>query len=111
VDLALQAGVGADRIVVDPGIGFAKSTEGNLELLARLGELKGLGYPILVGASRKAFVGKVLGLEVAKERVEGSLAAAVVALWNGAHILRVHDVKATRRALDLAWAIRTAPGG
>jgi dihydropteroate synthase len=110
-ELALSAGVTPDRIVVDPGIGFGKTAQGNLELLARLRELKSLGFPILVGASRKSFIGKILGSEDAKDRLEGSLAAAVVALWNGAHILRAHDVKATRRAIDLAWAIRTVSDG
>ncbi|NTU59984.1 MAG: dihydropteroate synthase [Deltaproteobacteria bacterium] len=110
-EAALAAGVPRNRIILDPGIGFGKSAQGNLELLARGAELRSLGFPILVGASRKSFIGKLLGAENPKDRLEGSLAAAVVALWNGAHILRVHDVRASRRALDLTWAMRTAASG
>ena len=108
VEAAVEAGVPRERVIVDPGIGFGKSAEGNLLLLRRLGELRTLGCPILVGASRKSFIGAVLGIEAPKDRLEGSVAAAVVAVWNGAHIVRVHDVGATRRAVDLAWAVRCA---
>ncbi|MBI5016389.1 MAG: dihydropteroate synthase [Deltaproteobacteria bacterium] len=108
---ALAAGVPAEKIVVDPGLGFGKTAEGNLVLLGRLGELRSLGYPVLAGASRKSFLGKVLGTEDPKDRLEGSLAAAAVAVWNGAHILRVHDVRETRRAAEVAWAVRQARGG
>lgn len=109
-DAALAAGVPPEKIVVDPGIGFAKSVEGNLVLLRRLGELRSLGYPILVGASRKSFLGRLLGTDDPADRLEGSLAAAAVAAWNGARILRVHDVRETRRALQVAWAVRSAGG-
>ncbi|MBI5442006.1 MAG: dihydropteroate synthase [Deltaproteobacteria bacterium] len=105
---ALAAGVAREKIVLDPGIGFGKDKEGNLLLLQRLGELSSLGYPLLVGASRKAFIGRVLGIERPKERLEGALAAAVLAIWNGAQCVRVHDVRETRRAVDLAWAVRQA---
>ncbi len=108
VDLAVQAGVAREKIVVDPGIGFGKTSEGNLILLARLAEFVGLGQPILVGASRKSFIGKALGIDDPKDRLEGSLAAAVSAVMSGAHILRVHDVSATCRAAKLAWAIKVA---
>jgi dihydropteroate synthase len=108
VAAALEAGVPREAIAVDPGIGFGKSVAGNLVLLRRLREFAGLGRPILVGVSRKSFIGKTLGIERPKDRLEGSLAAAAVAVMNGAHILRAHDVAATRRAADLAWAIRTA---
>lgn len=111
VAAAVAAGVPRGRVIVDPGLGFGKSVAGNLVLLQRLGELTSLGCPILVGASRKSFIGKTLGIDAPKDRLEGSLAAAVVALWNGAHLLRVHDVRATRRALDLAWAVRRADEG
>jgi len=104
VDRAVEAGVPRDRVWVDPGIGFGKSAEQNLVLLRRLGEFRSLGCPVLVGASRKSFIGRTLGIEDPKDRLGGSLAAAVVAVWNGARILRVHDVRATRRAADLAWA-------
>jgi dihydropteroate synthase len=108
---ALAAGVAAEKIVVDPGIGFGKDLSGNLALLGRLGELGGLGYPLLVGASRKSFLGKVLGVEDPRDRLEGSLAAAALAVWNGAHILRAHDVRETRRAAQVAWAIRSVREG
>jgi dihydropteroate synthase len=111
VDAAAAAGIDPASIVVDPGLGFAKNAAGSLELLARLGELRSLGRPILAGASRKSFIGKTLGIEDPKDRLEGSLAAASLAVWNGAHIVRAHDVRATRRAVDLAWAVRRAPGG
>jgi len=108
VELAEAAGVPRERVLVDPGIGFGKSVAGNLVILQRLGEFRALGCPVLVGASRKTFIGRVLGLEVPKERLEGSLAAATLAVWNGAHVVRAHDVQATRRAVDLAWAARCA---
>ncbi len=104
---AIAAGVVPSRVVVDPGIGFGKSVEGNLMLLARLGEIAALGHPVLVGPSRKSFIGKLLGVEVG-DRLEGSLAAAVAAVLAGAHVLRVHDVRATVRAVRLAAAIRAA---
>ncbi len=108
VDRAVEAGVDRARVWVDPGIGFGKSAEQNLVLLRRLGEFRSLACPVLVGASRKSFIGRTLGIEDPKDRLEGSLAAAVVAVWNGARILRVHDVRATRRAADLAWAASRA---
>ncbi|NOY45912.1 MAG: dihydropteroate synthase [Deltaproteobacteria bacterium] len=108
VDRAVEAGVPRERVWVDPGIGFGKSAEQNLVLLRRLEEFRSLGCPVLVGASRKSFIGRTLGIEDPKDRLEGSLAAAVVAVWNGARILRVHDVRATRRAVDLAWAASRA---
>jgi dihydropteroate synthase len=110
VACALEAGIAKERIIVDPGVGFGKSAEGSLTLLRRLGELRTLGCPILVGMSRKSFIGKTLGIEAPKERLEGSLAAAALAVWNGAHIVRTHDVRETRRAVDLAWAVRGAQG-
>jgi dihydropteroate synthase len=106
---AMAAGVARDRIAVDPGIGFGKSAHGNLVLLARVGEFAALGYPVLIGASRKSFIGKFLRLDV-EERLEGSLAAAVAAVLGGADLLRVHDVRATLRAVRLAALIRDAGG-
>jgi len=97
-----------DKIIIDPGIGFGKRTgrgiEDNCEILRRLSEFKDLGYPILVGASRKTFIGNVCGKDKqlpATERLEGSLAAACIAVANGADIIRVHDVKETRRCIDI----------
>ncbi|EAT15174.1 dihydropteroate synthase [Desulfuromonas acetoxidans] len=105
IDLARQAGVPAESISVDPGIGFGKSVSGNLELLRRLDEVAALGYPVLIGASRKSFIGAVLDQPVPQQRLYGSLASVAVAAQNGAHLFRVHDVAATRQTVDLAWAI------
>lgn len=106
-DVACDAGCDPRQIVIDPGIGFGKSADGNLELLARIGDFARLGYPVLVGPSRKSFIGDTLGLSVA-ERLEGTLAACLAAFERGARIFRVHDAGAARRALDMAEAIRRA---
>lgn len=92
------------KIIIDPGIGFGKETEHNLEILRRLKELRCLGRPILVGASRKTFIGKILDLPK-EERLEGSLASAAISVMNGADILRVHDVKETVRVCRLVDAV------
>ncbi|HEY1270201.1 MAG TPA: dihydropteroate synthase [Candidatus Binatia bacterium] len=102
---ASAAGVAADNIVIDPGIGFGKNLDHNLALLRRLSALTALGYPLLVGASRKAFIGRILDLGP-DERLEGSIAAAVAAALGGANIVRVHDVKEAARALRVADALR-----
>jgi dihydropteroate synthase len=102
---ALEAGLERDNIILDPGIGFGKTLDHNLTLLRGLPALAAMGYPLLIGASRKAFIGKILDLKP-EERLEGSLAAAVAAVFGGAHIIRVHDVKETRRAVRVADAIR-----
>jgi dihydropteroate synthase len=91
--------------MVDPGIGFGKSVEGNLTILKRLPELSRLGMPILIGASRKAFIGAVLDLPV-QDRLAGSLAVAAFASAQGAHVIRAHDVAATARAVRMIDAIR-----
>jgi dihydropteroate synthase len=101
---AAAAGLGADCTILDPGIGFGKRPEDNLVLLNRLTELTELGRPIMVGPSRKSFLGAVLDLP-AEERLEGTLASAVLAVVRGAHILRVHDVEAVRRAVRTAEAV------
>jgi len=102
---AVDRGVPRHAIIIDPGIGFGKTLEHNLALLRGLPSLTGLGQPVLVGASRKAFIGKILGVD-ADERLEGSLAVAVAAVLNGANMLRVHDVRETVRAARIADAIR-----
>lgn len=102
---ALEAGVARDRIAIDPGIGFGKNVCGNLEILRRLGELKSLGLPVLIGTSRKAFIGTVTGRADASERTYGSAATVALSVANGASILRVHDVRAMREAADMARAI------
>lgn len=107
IEAALAAGVKRNSIIVDPGIGFGKRVEHNLEILRRLREFRCLGQPLLVGASRKAFVKKVV-LAEGERRLEGSLAAACAAVMNGANIIRVHDVRETERALRMIDAIRTA---
>ncbi len=107
LELAAQAGVDAGRIILDPGIGFAKSHAQNLEILARLGELRALGFPLLLGASRKSVIGNVLTLP-AEERLEGTLATTALAVWQGVEFLRVHDVGANLRAARMAAAIRRA---
>ena len=106
---AREAGIPDDAIVLDPGLGFSKRTEHSVAALAHLDRFLALGRPIMVGPSRKRFVGELSGGLPPEERLEGTLAACVVALVGGARIFRVHDVRATRRALDVAEAVRTAP--
>ena len=105
VEHAVSLGIDRELIAIDPGIGFGKTVEHNLELLRRLPELCELGHPVLVGPSRKSFIGAVLDLPV-EERLEGTLAACAVAVVRGADIVRVHDVRAVRRAVDLAVRLR-----
>ena len=100
------AGVARERIALDPGIGFGKTTAHNLELLRRLPEIAELGYPVLVGASRKRFIGNILGEDDPARRVHGSVGAAVSAVLGGAHIVRVHDVAETVQAIKVVSAIR-----
>jgi dihydropteroate synthase len=98
------AGVVRERLVIDPGIGFGKSVAGNLEILRRLAEFRSLGLPIMVGTSRKSFIGRVLGRE-AEDRVFGTAATVAMALANGASIVRVHDVKEMRDVADMSLAL------
>jgi dihydropteroate synthase len=100
------AGVAHERIVIDPGIGFGKTIEHNLELLRRLPDLASLGYPVLVGASRKGFIGTITGETEPLRRLAGSLAVAVWAVTHGAAIVRVHDAAETVRAVEVAFAIQ-----
>lgn len=104
MEAAASAGIEAERIVVDPGIGFGKSVAGNLELIRRLRELQALDRPIMIGTSRKSFIGAVLNREVSG-RVFGTAAANAVAMMNGASIFRVHDVMAMRETVDMVSAI------
>ncbi len=104
---ALDAGCEPDRVAIDPGIGFGKSLEGNLELIARLDELTRLGAPVWIGPSRKSFLGTLLDVPPS-ERVEGTIAACIEGLARGARVFRVHDVRSVRRALDVAWAVERA---
>ena len=102
---AMDAGLAPESIILDPGIGFGKTIEHNLQLLRGLPALAALGQPLLIGVSRKAFIGKILGLD-AERRLEGSLAAAVAAVLAGANIVRVHDVGETSKTVRVADAIR-----
>jgi dihydropteroate synthase len=105
VRAAQEAGIAEESIVVDPGLGFSKRSEHSLAMLAALPRLAAWGYPVVVGASRKRFVGEITGVTEPAERVHGTTGANVAALERGARIFRVHDVRAARHALDVAWAI------
>ena len=102
---ATSAGVARERIVLDPGFGFGKILEQNQPLLARLSELHELGFPLLVGVSRKAFIRKLTGVSDPSEALAGSLAAAVIAAVHGAHIVRAHDVRETVQAMRIVDAV------
>ena len=104
VERAREAGV--REIYVDPGIGFAKTPAQIFEVLRRLGEMRVLGCPVVIGPSRKSFLGVLPGMEDVGERLEGTIAAAVLGAWNGASVVRVHDVRAVRKALSVVDAIR-----
>jgi dihydropteroate synthase len=104
VEIAKKAGVEETRLILDPGIGFGKTREHNLELINRLDEIRALGYPILLGASRKSFIGFTLDLP-ADQRVEGTAAAIAVGIARGADIVRVHDVKEMARVARMTDAI------
>lgn len=104
VSIAKAAGIGDDKIILDPGIGFAKTYENNLEALRCLGQLREAGYPVLLGASRKSVIGLTLGLPV-EERLEGTLALTVLAVQAGCAFVRVHDVKENVRAVRMAEAV------
>ena len=104
------AGVARDRIALDPGLGFGKTTEHNLELLRGLDELVALGYPVLIGASRKRFIGEITGVDVPAERLQGSVAVAGWSALLGADVVRVHDVGPTREALATLTAITDDSG-
>jgi dihydropteroate synthase len=104
MDIARRAGVDEDKVMVDPGIGFGKTAEHNLEILHRLAELKSLVRPILCGTSRKSFIGKVLGLPPG-ERLEGTAATVALSIANGSDLVRVHDVKAMKRVCQMTDAI------
>jgi dihydropteroate synthase len=108
MQVAVDAGVDERRIWVDPGIGFGKTLDHNLELLRRLGELRALGRPIVIGSSRKSFIGELTGRE-AGERLGGTVATNVLALAAGADVFRVHDVAEVTRALRVAAAILPRP--
>jgi dihydropteroate synthase len=105
IDLALEAGIAWERIIVDPGIGFGTTPEENLTLLRRLGELRALGRPILLGTSRKSTIGLVLGGLPASERLEGTAATIALGIAQGADIVRVHDVHEMMRVVKISDAV------
>lgn len=109
IALCEKAGIARERIVIDPGMGAFVSSDPkySLQLLKRLNELQEFGLPILVAASKKSFIGEILGVPV-DQRAEGSLAVSTISVMNGAKIIRAHDVKETRRVVDMAWAVKNA---
>ncbi|MBR3039667.1 MAG: dihydropteroate synthase [Lachnospiraceae bacterium] len=109
VRIAEAAGIGLDKIILDPGIGFAKDVDQNLEAINKLEKIRELGYPVLLGTSRKSVIGKTLDLPV-DERLEGTLATTVIGVMKGCGIIRVHDVKENIRAVKMAEAILNANG-
>nr|WP_243116624.1 dihydropteroate synthase [Marinisporobacter balticus] len=104
IDIALDAGIKKEKIILDPGIGFGKTPTQNIHVLSRLDELNSLGYPLLLGTSRKSMIGKILDLPP-KERVEGTIATSVMGIMHGMDILRVHDVTENLRATKVADAV------
>ena len=104
IEIAEEAGIDAEQIIIDPGIGFGKSAEDNLKIIHHLAELRSLGKPILLGPSRKSFIGKVLNAPV-DQREEGTLASITAAIMNGANILRVHDVGPAKKTAQMVDAI------
>lgn len=102
---ALAAGVAPEKLAVDPGIGFGKSPEGNLEILRRLREFQTLGFPLLLGTSRKSFIGKTLGQPVPERRLYGTLATVALGVERGALIFRVHDVRPAKETALMSWAV------
>jgi dihydropteroate synthase len=109
VERARSAGVADGAVVLDPGLGFSKRTEHSVAVVAHLERVLALGRAVMIGPSRKRFVGELAGGLPVDERLEGTIAACVAALFRGARLFRVHDVKAVRRALDVAWSILEAP--
>lgn len=104
IAFAKKHGVKEDRIIIDPGIGFGKRVEDNLRIIKMLGDFKELGRPILVGTSMKTFIGRITDWPL-EERVEGTLASVAISVWNGADIVRVHDVKKARKVVKLVTAV------
>lgn len=108
IRLANKFGISDDKIIIDPGIGFGKTFEHNLEIIKNLKEFTLLGKPIAIGVSRKAFIGKILGDVPPSERLEGTAAAVAISIFNGANIVRVHDVKEMAKVAKVADAIKTS---
>jgi len=100
IEISNKAGISNNMIILDPGLGFGKHVEDNFEIIRELKQIKAMGYPILLGPSRKSFIGEALKLPV-KERLEGTLASIAVGIINGAKIVRVHDVLETKRTVSI----------
>ncbi len=98
-------GIDEENIIVDPGIGFGKRLEDNLAIIRGLGRFKAMGRPILIGTSMKSFIGKITGTDAVEDRAEGTLASVAISLWNGADIVRVHDVAATTRVVQFMYSL------
>ena len=111
IEIARNAGIGDDMIIIDPGIGFGKTVGHNLEIIRRLKEFEGFEKPVLLGPSRKSFIGRILGGLHAAERLEGTAAAAAIGIFNGANIVRAHDVKEMVRVAKIADAIKRGSQG
>lgn len=106
IRLAVESGIAEDKIIIDPGIGFGKTLDHNLEIIKNLHEFTLLEKPLLAGVSRKAFIGKILGDAPASERLEGTAAAVAISILNGANIIRVHDVKEMKKVALVADAVK-----
>lgn len=106
ISIAMRAGIPEEMLILDPGLGFGKTFEHNLQILNRLAEFSALGKPLLLGPSRKAFIGRILDNAPSSERLEGTAAAVTASILNGAHIVRVHDVKEMARVARVADAIK-----
>jgi len=107
VERAESAGLSPEKIIIDPGIGFGKTLEDNLLIIKNLSEFRVLGKPILLGTSRKTFIGRILNAEP-RDRLEGTLATIAIGVLNGAHIVRCHDIIEAKKAIAVADAIRLA---
>ena len=110
IKLAIQAGVKKENILIDPGIGFGKRKQDNLELLAHLDQFVALGYPVLLGTSRKRFMGSICNVTEPAELVTATAVTTALGVMAGVQLFRVHDVKENRQAADVAWAIKYAGG-
>lgn len=106
IQICKQNGIPMQKIIIDPGIGFGKTLEHNLEIIANLKEFSKLGFPIAIGVSRKAFIGKILGDIPPHQRLEGTASAVAISVFNGANIVRVHDVAEMSKVVKIADAIR-----
>ena len=104
VENTLKLGIDADKIIIDPGIGFGKTTDDNLKILRNLERFKGIGHPILIGTSRKSIIGNVLNLPI-NDRLEGTAASLAISISKGADIIRIHDMKEMNRVAKMSDAI------